>query len=81
MIDLMKKTISSYKNIVKKLKIDFLCTPFDIDAVKFLKDRVKFFKVSSSDITNFQLLRCVAKTKKPIFYQQEHLILKKLPKR
>lgn len=50
----------------KKIKIDFLCTPFDVDAVKFLKDKVKFFKISSSDITNFQLLRHIAKTKKPI---------------
>ena len=50
----------------KKIKIDFLCTPFDVDAVKFLKNKVKFFKVSSSDITNFQLLRSVAKTRKPI---------------
>ena len=50
----------------KKIKIDFLCTPFDVDAVNFLKNKVKFFKVSSSDITNFQLLKSIAKTKKPV---------------
>ena len=65
----------------KKIKIDFLCTPFDVDAVKFLKNKVKFFKVSSSDITNFQLLRVLLKQENLFYYQQEHLMLKKLIER
>ena len=50
----------------KKLKIDFMCTPFDLEAVAFLNKLVKYFKISSSDITNYPLLLAVAKTKKPI---------------
>ena len=50
----------------KKIKIDFIVTPFDIDSVKFFKNKVKFFKISSSDITNLPLIEVVAKTKKKI---------------
>ena len=50
----------------KKLKIDFLSTPFDLEAVDILKPLVKFFKISSSDITNFPLIIKIAKTNKPI---------------
>lgn len=50
----------------KKIKIDFIVTPFDLDSINFFKNKVKYFKISSSDITNFPLLKKVAKTKKPI---------------
>lgn len=50
----------------KKIKIDFSSTPFDIECVNYLKKIVKFFKIASSDITNFQLLEKVAKTKLPM---------------
>ena len=40
----------------KKIKIDFIITPFDIDCVDFFKDKVKYFKISSSDITNLPLI-------------------------
>ena len=50
----------------KKIKIDFIITPFDIDTIKFFKNKVKYFKISSSDITNFPLIEEIAKTKKPI---------------
>ncbi len=64
-----KFTKTDYINLskyCKKLKIDFMCTPFDLEAVVFLKKLVKYFKISSSDITNYPLLLAVAKTKKPI---------------
>lgn len=61
-----KKEYNTLQKYCSKKKIDFLCTPFDVDAVKFLKNKVKFFKISSSDITNFELLKSVAKTKKPV---------------
>ncbi len=50
----------------KKIKIDFLVTPFDIDTVDFFLKKTKFFKISSSDITNYSLLNKVALTKKKI---------------
>jgi sialic acid synthase SpsE len=48
----------------KKKKIEFLSTPFDLDAVNFLNPLVRMFKISSSDITNLPLLEAVASKKK-----------------
>ncbi len=50
----------------KKLKIDFIVTPFDLDSINFFKNRVKYFKISSSDITNLPLIEKIADTKKPV---------------
>ncbi len=52
----------------KKLKIDFCSTCFSISEVKFfLKNtKVKFFKIASMDLNNFQLVEFIAKQKKPI---------------
>ena len=47
-------------------KILFFSTPFDKEAVWFLDDiKVKLFKLASFDISNYQLISEVAKTKKP----------------
>jgi N-acetylneuraminate synthase len=46
--------------------IDFMSTPFDLDAVDYLDSMVPAFKIASADITNVPLLRKVAKTGKPI---------------
>ena len=52
----------------KKKGIEFQSTPFDIESVKLLqKLKVETYKIASCDITNHQLLKEVAKTKKPIF--------------
>lgn len=48
-----------------ELGIDFLSTPFDLEAVQFLRNLVPFFKIASADITNLPLLRAIAKTGKP----------------
>lgn len=53
-------------NYCKKIKIDFIITPFDLETIDFFKNKVKYFKISSSDITNFPLIEKVAKTKKPV---------------
>lgn len=50
----------------KIVGIDFISTPFDLNAVSFLDPLVPFFKIASADITNIPLLRRVARTKKPI---------------
>lgn len=50
----------------QKKGIDFLSTPFDLDAVDFLAPLVPAFKIASADITNIPLLRKVAKLKKPM---------------
>ncbi len=56
------------KKICVKNKIEFMSTPFDNEAVDMLsKLGVKAFKIASCDITNFPLLKKIAKKKKPIF--------------
>ncbi len=61
------KEYQKLSNLCKKYKIEFMSTPFDLDAVKILqKLKVSAFKIASCDITNFQLLRAVAKTKKTV---------------
>lgn len=50
----------------KKNKIDFLCTPFDLEYVDILNPLVSAFKISSSDITNKPLIEKICKYKKPI---------------
>ena len=50
----------------KSLNIDFASTPFDHDAVNMLDPLVSYFKVSSSDITNYPLLKKIASKKKPV---------------
>jgi sialic acid synthase SpsE/spore coat polysaccharide biosynthesis protein SpsF (cytidylyltransferase family) len=49
-----------------KVGIDFLSTPFDLEAVEFLNPLMKFFKIASADITNIPLLKAVASKKKPV---------------
>ena len=54
------KDYCDYKNII------FFSTPFDKEAVWFLNDiNVKLFKLASFDISNYQLISEVAKTRKP----------------
>ena len=50
----------------KQVGIDFVSTPFDVDAVCFLEPLVPFFKIASADLNNLPLLRAVAQTGKPI---------------
>ena len=54
-------------NYCKNINIEFISTPFDHKAVDMLDPLVKFFKISSSDITNFPLLKKVALKKKTNF--------------
>lgn len=60
---------NDYKKLAdycKKLKIDFMSTPFDEESVEILNNLVSVFKISSSDITNIPLLEKVGNTRKPI---------------
>lgn len=64
---LTKDQVTSLKEYSTKNQISFLATPFDTDAVKFLKSlKQSFYKIASGDINNFMLLESVAKTQKPI---------------
>jgi N-acetylneuraminate synthase len=46
--------------------IDFLSTPFDLEAVDALAPLMSCFKIASADLTNVPLLRQAARHKKPI---------------
>lgn len=61
-----KKHYLELSNYCKKIKIDFISTPFDHQAVDMLDPLVKFYKISSSDITNFPLLKKIASKNKPV---------------
>ena len=50
----------------QEINIDFMSTPFDLDAVEYLDKLVEVHKISSSDITNYPLLRKVARTGKKV---------------
>ena len=50
----------------KKIKIDFIITPFDTDSINFFKNKVKYFKISSSDLTNIPLIEKIANTQKNV---------------
>jgi len=60
------KEFTLLKKYCDKLKIDFLSTPFDLDAVDYLDKLVPFFKIASADITNYPLIEKVCKKNKPI---------------
>ena len=54
------------KKYCDKKKIIFFSTPFDKESVQFLNHlKVKLFKVASFDISNFELLEEISKTKNP----------------
>ncbi len=53
--------------LCKEIDILFMSTPFDLESVSLLdKLGVPAFKIASADITNYPLLREVAKTGKPV---------------
>ena len=57
------------KDYCKQVGIGFLSTAFDIPSVEFLNGlNPDFFKIPSGEVTNYPLLRAIAKTGKPIIF-------------
>jgi N,N'-diacetyllegionaminate synthase len=55
------------KNYAEEQKLEFLCTPFDVDSLWFLFDLgVKRLKISSGCITDHEMLRAAVKTGLPV---------------
>lgn len=46
--------------------IEFLSTPFDVEAADFLNDLMPVFKISSSDLTNKPFIKHICKYGKPV---------------
>tara|TARA_B110000967_G_C18901075_1_gene575159 strand:- start:7295 stop:8344 length:1050 start_codon:yes stop_codon:yes gene_type:complete len=62
-----KKHYKILINYCKKKKIEFLSTPFDEESADMLVSLgMKGFKIASCDITNFELIKFIAKKKLPI---------------
>jgi N-acetylneuraminate synthase len=53
-------------NYCDEIGIEFMSTPFDLDAVDLLDPLVKQFKIASADLTNYPLLEKVASKGKQI---------------
>ena len=50
----------------KKAQIEFMTTPYDLEAIESFKDKVNCFKIGSGDITYKELLLSLKNTKKPL---------------
>ena len=57
------------KKIFQIIKINFLCTAFDLEGLKFLKKglKLKNIKISSTDLDNYPMLFYAGKSFKKIF--------------
>ena len=68
--DMLKKLLLGFDEFVelaaycKKVGIQFLSTPFDIESVHFLNDMQDIWKIPSGEITNYPYLVEIGKTKK-----------------
>ncbi len=70
MVKNLELSYGDFKNLKEycdKLGIIFLSTPFDLESVEFLENlKVPAFKIGSGDLTNYFLLKEIAKKKKPL---------------
>ena len=65
-LELNDKEYKSLKKYCKKLKIDFIVTPWDENSYKsLLKIGVDYFKIASIDANNYHFCEFVARHKKP----------------
>lgn len=61
-----KKEFVELKEYCDRVDIEFLSTPFDLEAARFLNDLMPVFKISSSDITNKPFIKHICQFSKPI---------------
>lgn len=56
------------KNLAKKFKVDFISSPFSLEAVDLLeKVGIKIYKIPSGEVTNLPMLEKISKLKKTVF--------------
>jgi N,N'-diacetyllegionaminate synthase len=66
-LELSNDQIIALQNFANKIKIDFICTPFDIDSLKFLiKRKISVIKLSSGDFDNLFMHEEVIKNNYPV---------------
>ncbi len=62
-----KRFLWEIKEECDRNKIEFLCTPFEVDGVKLLEDlNVLKYKIASGNIYDYDLIEAIQKTGKPI---------------
>lgn len=61
-----KKEFEGLKKYCDKAGIEFMSTPFDLEAAGFLNDLMDVFKISSSDITNKPFIEHICNFGKPV---------------
>ena len=67
-INFTKEQWSDLYVLAKESKVEFMCSPFSIEAVNILEDiGVASYKLASGEVTNHPLLEKVASTDKPIY--------------
>lgn len=64
--ELNYKLIPKIYKYCKKKKIKFGCTPFDLEAVSFLKKYIDFYKISSYDLLRLDLIKQCSISQKPV---------------
>ena len=64
-LEIKKKFLVQIKRACMAINIEFMCSPFDLESVKYLyKIGINSFKIASSEISNYKLIKFVASTKK-----------------
>ena len=67
-VELNSSWIKDLKKYSDKVKIDFICSAFDLESAKIVNKYVDTHKVASSEATNINLLKYLVKTKKKILF-------------
>ena len=76
--ELPLKFIPKIYNYCKRKKIKFICTPFDLESIEFLRNYVNYFKIASYELNWKKLVLSCAKTKKPIIISTGMATLKEV---
>ena len=65
---LTKKNHEKLFKICKKYKIDYLCSAFDIESLKFLNEKlsIRYFKIPSGEILSLDMLEYINKQRKKV---------------
>ena len=80
-IEFNEKDFYKISEYCKKKKIDWFCSPWDLNSLKFLKKyKMKYNKVASAMLTNLKLLDAIAKQKKMTFISTGMSSLKEIKK-
>lgn len=79
-LELSHDKLKNLKSFCDKKNINFLCTAFDLEGLKFLKNKLKlkFIKISSTDLDNYPMLFYAGKNFKKIFLSTGLADLKKV---